>query len=314
MRRLLLPTLLCGLLFADGGLFPSGSIEIYESGQTAIIRHSQGRERLCLATQFYTQADSLAWVVPVPSEPEVESAGIDLFYGLARFTAPIYRYESGLSCFGSNYALDGGERSGDSTGVREVGSGIIGTINWQVLQAFQTETLEDYLISHGYSLPSGCRAVLEHYLNQSWNYFFVARTSDTSEYHYWPSLGITLSFDSDSIVYPLHISRVSAHTSRLVFYLLAEHRQMFTGAQLRFSGKVTQDSFPRYPGFLDREYHLTKLTKTLEPAQMEDITFRNAPDDQPYREVQYGSGYWLMYGAVMLGAIALQLRRRRTRV
>jgi len=312
MRRLLLLPLSCGLLFADGGIFVPVDMPIYESGQVAIIKHSQGRERLCLATQFSTQADSLAWVVPVPAEPEVESSGVKLFYDLERYTAPIYRYNPGLSCWG-NVAPTFNERGTDSSGVNEIGSGIIGSLSWQVLQAFQAETLEDYLTGHGYALPSGTRGTFEHYLNQSWNYFFVARNTDTSEYHYYPSLGITLSFASDSIVYPLYISRISAQTSRLVFYLLAEHRQMFTGAHLRFSGKVTQDSLPTARAFLDREYLLTKLTKTLEPEQMEDITFRNAPDDQPYREIQYTGGYWIMPMLVLAGVFLLQRRRSRRR-
>jgi hypothetical protein len=308
---------LCALLFADGGVFVPSQWEVYEAGQVAIIKLKDRREELSLATRFTTEASSLAWLVPLPGEPEVDSVGIERFNQLAGFCAPIYRQGYGLSCGAEAPPPERGY--GDSTGVWEVGSGIIGDFTWVVVQAYRADTLLRYLTGHGYALPDGTRDAFEHYLRQSWNYFFVARVSDTTQYYYYDrNLGIRLSFPCDSIVYPLYISRISSQASEIVFYVLAEHRQMFRGGQLRFSGRVGADDFP---GFLDQDYHLTKLTKVFAPEQMDDICFRNAPDDQDYREIRYSGSYGIgLLGLVMVvflffrpwGRLQLRTGRRRT--
>ncbi|MEO0107940.1 MAG: DUF2330 domain-containing protein, partial [candidate division WOR-3 bacterium] len=166
--------------------------------------------------------------------------------------------------------------------------------SYQVLQAFLADTLENYLTGHGYSLPSGTRDVFGYYLQKGWSYFFVARLADTALRYNYHNLGVSLEFASDSIVFPLYVSRMSSSESYVSLYVLAEHRQMFRGGRLRFSGKVKPGTF-RYGGtFIDRPYHLTKLTKHFPRNEMQDICLQQAPDDQDYQEVVYSSPYWVM--------------------
>ena len=195
--------------------------------------------------------------------------------------------------------------------MREVSGGVIGDFVYQVLWAYRADTLEHYLRNHGYSLPSGATAVFQHYLAQNWNYFVVARARDTASYNEVRTLGIRLSFSTDSIVFPLYISRIGTSASpEVILYVAADHRQMFPGARTRFSGPADANTFSSYPGFIDRACRLVKLTKTYRTEAMQDLTLRQAPDDQDYREVQDNGGYevWTFGG---LGLVLLMRRRRK---
>jgi hypothetical protein len=192
--------------------------------------------------------------------------------------------------------------------------GVIGPYDYRVLRTAEPETLAGYLRDQGYELPSNAATVFGHYTQKNWQYFVVARLKDSAACYYDRSVGIRLTFATDSAVYPLYISRLSSEYSGVVLYVVADHRQMFNGADLLFSGRVDAGTFPGFAGFVDRPSHLTKLLKYYEPAAMEDITLRRAPDDREFRLVERSGGY--IYGAIgglipLFGIVVFARRRGR---
>jgi hypothetical protein len=297
--------------FADGGMVVQPDAAIQEFGQVAIIRHQDGMEQLSVASSFRSEATDFAWILPLPAEPEVDSFRLALLDELQYYCRPIYRSGSGIGCAGNAVSELG--RSIDSLGVEEIAQGVIGAYDYVVLRAAVPETLAGYLSGHGYALPGNAASVFSHYTEKNWQFFVVARLSDSAAYEYDRSVGIRLTFASDSAVYPLYISRLSSEYSAVILYVVADHRQMFSGARLLFSGRVDAGTFPGYPGFVDRPSHLTKLLKYYDPAAMEDITLRQAPDDREFRVVERGYGY--VYGALgsllpLVGIVIFARRRR----
>ena len=310
MRLALALLLLAAAAFADGGMVAPPDVAIAEFGQVAVIRHQDGMEQLSVASSFRSEATDFAWILPLPSEPAVDSFSMELLYELQFHCRPIYRGGSGFGCAGD--AMSGSGRNSDSLGVEEMERGVIGSYEYRVLRTAEPETLAGYLAGHGYALPGNAAAVFAHYTAKNWQYFVVARLSDSAEYDYDRSVGIRLTFATDSAVYPLYISRLSSGYSAVVLYVVADHRQMFAGARLLFSGHVDQGTFA---GLVDRPSHLTKLLKYYTPAAMEDITLRQAPDDREFRVIERGYGY--IYGAagslIPLVGIGVFARRRRSR-
>lgn len=91
MQRLRLRSTLCilcllvsaGLAFADGMVFP----EVYYAkvaipNQQALIHYSEGVEQLVIETAFLGEGTNFAWVVPLPSAPEVKPVSEHLFPSL----------------------------------------------------------------------------------------------------------------------------------------------------------------------------------------------------------------------------------------
>jgi hypothetical protein len=295
---------------ADGGMVVPPDVTIEEFGQVAIIRFQDGTEQLAVASSFRSEATDFAWILPLPAEPVVDSFSLSLLYELQSLCRPLYRSGSGFGC-ASDVAELG--RNSDSLGVEQLGQGVIGPYAYQVLRTAMPETLAAYLQNQGFELPATADSVFGHYTEKNWQYFVVARLLDSVGVEYDRSVGIRLTFAADSAVYPLYISRLSSGYSAVALYVVADHRQMFPGARLLFSGHVSPGSFPRFPGFVDRPSHLTKLLKYYDAAGMEDISLRQAPDDREFRAIERGYGY--IYGAVgslipLLGIVVFARRRR----
>ena len=299
--------------FADGGMVAPPDVAIEEYGQVAIIRHQDGMEQLAVAASFRSQATDFSWILPLPAEPVVDSFRLALLDELQYYCRPLYRSSSGIGC--ASAVSDLGQFS-DSLGVEQLGQGVIGPYAYEVLKAAVPETLADYLRNQGYELPGTAASIFGHYTDKNWQYFVVGRLRDSISYEYGRSVGIRLTFASDSAVYPLYISRLSSGYSAVAIYVVADHRQMFPGATLLFSGSVDAGTFPEFPGFVDRPSHLTKLLKYYNSTGMEDISLRRAPDDREFRVIQSGYGY--VYGAlgglVPLFGIVIFARRRRRRL
>jgi hypothetical protein len=312
MKPALALLFLVAAAFADGGMVAPPDAAIAEFGQVALLRHQDGVEQLSVASSFRSDATSFAWILPLPSEPVVDSFSLGLLTELQYHCRPIHRGSSGFGCAGDAVTELG--RNSDSLGVEEIEHGVIGSYDYQVLRTTEPETLAGYLADRGYALPSNAAEVFGHYTAKNWQYFVVASLSDSAAYEHDRSVGIRLTFASDSAVYPLYISRLSSEYSAVVLYVVADHRQMFTGARLLFSGRVDAGTFAGYPGFVDRASHLTKLLKYYDPAGMEDITLRQAPDDREYRAIERGYGY--VYGAlgslIPLFGVVMFARRRRS--
>jgi len=312
MRWFGLLPLVAGIALADGGMVVPPGQEIMEYGQVAVIKYFGGVEELSIATQFHATS-GFAWIVPLPSRPEVDSFDSGLLYALQEHCRPLYR--GGANACGCGYAeLGDGYLGEGGRGVEEVGSGVIGDWEWRLFWATEADTLTEYLDSMGYSLPQGTAGAFDHYIDKEWNWFVVARVVDSLWMPHRSHVGIRFRFESDSAVYPLYISRISAYEwTDVILYVLAEHRQMFDGARLKFSGRVGPQTFPGYPGFVERESHLTKLYRGYQMADMEDICLRRAPDDEEYRAIEYYGARDGTSGMFAVLCIVLVLRGRRRR-
>ncbi len=313
MRWLGLLLAIAGVAFADGGMVVPPDEEVEEYGQVAIIKYFDGVEELSIAAQFHATS-GFAWIVPLPSQPDVDSFDQGLLHTLREHCRPLYRgVGNGCACgyaeLGDGYLGEGGR------GVEEIESGVIGNWEWRLFWATEADTLTEYLDSMGYRLPGGMAQALDHYIDKDWNWFVVARVVDGFREYYDSHIGIRFTFETDSIVYPLHISRISAYSrTDVVLYVLAAHRQMFGGSKLKFSGRVGEQTFPGYPGFVERESHLTKLYRGYEPEDMEDICLCRAPDDEDYRAIEfYGArdGTTGMFAMLCVALVLVGRRKRR---
>src|SRR5215471_14634131 len=56
--------------------------------QRALLHFANGKETLVIETTFLAEGTNFAWVVPLPSAPEIKPVSQDLFNGLARMFTP----------------------------------------------------------------------------------------------------------------------------------------------------------------------------------------------------------------------------------
>jgi len=80
MRRMMLLLFLGILAFGDGGFFwQDPYAELEKADQLAFVYYEKQRETLILSISYKGKAGNFAWVIPLPSPPEVSLAPKDFF-------------------------------------------------------------------------------------------------------------------------------------------------------------------------------------------------------------------------------------------
>ncbi|KPJ50384.1 hypothetical protein AMJ40_03135 [candidate division TA06 bacterium DG_26] len=305
MRYVLLFLPLASCAFGDGALFFPPGYPVTETDQIAVIKWENQREELIMRIKFEGDPSDFTWIVPTPTEPTVDSAGVGLFYGLSDFTKPIYK-RRGWSCDDGGiylfHPIGRGELSVDSSEVEIIGEGTVGVLAYQILRADDPLVLHRFLMDSGYHYPEGADSIFASYIDKNWFYWVAARV-DTTQVSalYYGHLGIHLEFTTAEPVYPLRVSRLSSEGSSVTLYVVASHRMHFERAQLKFASRITAEDIQYmrehfYYGYedlldlLEESSFLTKLVRYVPEEDMDDITLRVAPDDREYREVIFYSG------------------------
>ena len=284
---------------ADGVFVPrrgSVRLDIHGPEQKAVIVHRNGEETLILSVKYAGALTDFAWVVPVASRPKVEKGDPEIFRELAELTV-----ESGPGAPGPPTAgLPGGDKTVQVLERRQVG-----VYDVAVLAAGDPNALTYWLRHNGYALPGNPAAVLQHYVRKRWLYVAMRidprRTDEQS-----PSKGrssikkslaegtlhpLSLSFASQTAVYPLRMTSLNPGKARILLYVLAETKAEAEGFATRWAAPlyvVPRDSVLsrvlRKAGFTEETpgtggsprppsptvCFLTKLEASLAPQQMKD--------------------------------------------
>ena len=145
---------------ADGYPVPpygrSGDVEM--PGQKAILLYDalQGREELILSVQLLGASPDAAWVVPLPSAPEVRTASPEWFVQLSDLTQP--RVETRYVPFPLLGAAGAGEAP---SGVEVLSREQIGAFDVSVLSSDDPGALLEWLNGNGYEFPEEGLPILD---------------------------------------------------------------------------------------------------------------------------------------------------------
>jgi hypothetical protein len=113
--------------------------------------------------------------------------------------------------------------------------GVVGSLDYKILQADQADALFQWLKDNRYSY-AGDRSTLDYYVQKKWD--FTVMKIDPRQMKKNPDGSYTgevtptrFKFKSDNIQYPLHITQISVPTSTdALFYVLAKDKVDMTGA------------------------------------------------------------------------------------
>lgn len=300
MKRLLLLAVFFNLFWADGGIMPpQGDYEIYGSHQVAVIKVLPGAEELSILVKAHwvNEYNGFAWVIPLPSEPQISEVDVDLFTDLAHLSAPLY---AGGGCGGP---FSSGGTLGDSNGYGRdyyniISYDTIGFLGTVLIHTNTADSLTSWLNSNNYVAVAGAETMFEDYISRNWNYFFIAR-SDTTQQSSYESVGITFTFSSDTLVYPMKISSLSSLATSLYLYVIGEHKMFFDDAELEYANRISkkeldsiEKAYPILHGYIKEGDYITKLKKeyTYASEMSSDISIYQSPDDTEYHKIS--DKYW----------------------
>ncbi len=226
---LLLALLILPTALADGCYIPPTNYEgdILEPEQKAIIFWDGTVEKLILQVSFEGEMDEFAWIVPVPSYPTLDQSTARLFIELYSITAPLYR-RSGMS---KGFGMMGTGKM-DEAGITVHEEKQVGIYQTATLSAENPEALIEWLNENEYQVPEKLSPLMDFYIEKDW-YFVAMRisvddiyTQDMMQSRDWIANiePLQLSFETDTMVYPLKITSLNGGETEVLLYTFAPYK------------------------------------------------------------------------------------------
>ncbi len=206
---------------ACGGMFCDVAAPVDQSAERIFFffeADSDGDGLGVLTTEvqisYEGDSDGFAWVVPVPTEPELFLSNDAMFTGIANNTTPVLSLQtqsSGGVSFGcatsSDMNLSAQMEAGDRGGVTVVSSEAVGPYDTVVLQAANAEVLVTWLQDEGFDVPDDMETALAPYVTAGQYFVALKLQSDKDSGDIAP---IGMTYDAAAASIPIQLTAVAA--------------------------------------------------------------------------------------------------------
>lgn len=288
---------------ADGKTFPMVADPLADVAsstmprQRAIIAWDGTEQRLAIDTAFTGEGTQFAWLVPLPSEPEILPATKGMFDTAAVLTATrIERSDSGgmwflgavlvIAAFGAMTlksligrvvlavaivlfgvlvflpALGTARGSaGPPAPVEVLSTGAAGIYDTAVLRAKDADDLIQWLHAGGYGAPAGVSDVVQSYLDKDWVFAAAKIRADATGSNEHRAHPLQFRFVTGVPVYPMALTAVGNEDIDLELFVFAEGSASGNGLRRACSLETKPDT--REPGDTDARFMLRSRPITI---------------------------------------------------
>lgn len=299
----ILSLLLAWQALGDGKAFPMVADPLADVAsstmprQRAIIAWDGAEQRLAIDTAFTGEDTEFAWLVPLPSEPEILPATKGMFDTAAVLTAPrVERRDSGgmlflgfvlvLAAFGAMplkslvgritlavvivfvgvlffMPVMGTARggSGPPMPVEVLSSGTAGIYDTAVLRATDADELMEWLAAGGYGVPDNVAGVVQDYLDKGWVFAAAKLTVDDAGAAEHRAHPLQFRFATAAPVYPMALTAVGNEDIELELFVFADGSAAGKGLRDTCSLETKPDS--RAPDDTDARFLLRERPVTI---------------------------------------------------
>lgn len=215
--------------------------DVKQPGQRAFLTWDpvEKVESFTVQPMFEGNAEDFGMVVPTPAQPKLSEAHRDFFKSLAVYTIlkpmDVKKFKSGRwAVGGAKSTAEGAVDILRKSSVKVLESGVVGSLDYKVIEANDAEALFTWLKDNKYAY-SGDRETLDFYVKKRW-YFTVMkidpkqmkkRADGTYAGEVTPT---RFTFESDKLIYPLRITRISVKDKTdALFYIQAPEKMDFPG-------------------------------------------------------------------------------------
>lgn len=304
--------------------------------ERALIAWDGSTQDILMSFGVTGSSERAAWVMPVPSAARVTLGDDAVFDDIAALTAPRIEYrDDWWPTF--SWLTESSAGVGDGVGARPPG-GVsvlaaqrIGPFEVTRLAGDSSAALAAWLGDHGFPQPATLEGNLAPYVEQGWEIVAIQLAPGDTGSLTGALQPLRLTFASDTVVYPMRLSRAATVPQSVALSVLAEHRMdpstvPVTGdaPTLRYAGRLDEQTAPEsLAPYLESGAFLTSWTDVIgDPAHIEhDYVFTRAGHDTTYQQVVHrtrhrgdltGAVLILAVVALTLGGItALWVRRSR---
>jgi hypothetical protein len=219
--------------------FAAKDKDVLQPAQKAFLTWdpAENVESFTVQPRFEGNALDFGMVIPTPSRPKLDEMPRDFFKELAVFTIlepmDISKYKP--TRYLRLFARGGPEEDKEvRKKVRVLEAGIVGSLDYKIIQADRADDLYAWLKDNKYQY-AGDEATLDHYIKKGWT--FTVMKIDTMQMKRRPDgtfdgevTPTRFTFPSDKLVYPLKITQISVKDrTEALFYVQAPDKMDLPG-------------------------------------------------------------------------------------
>jgi hypothetical protein len=242
MRKVMGLLALAGLPLLFGGMpsaesaccyFAAKDKDILQPAQKAFLTFDavEKVETFTVQPKFEGNAVDFGMVIPTPSKPKLDEMPRDFFKELAVFTIlepmDLTKYKRVL--FAPKNGGGGVPETKPKPAVKVLESGIVGSLDYKILEAERADALYEWLKANKYSY-AGDESTLDFYIKKKW--LFTVMKIDTMQMKKRPDgtfqgdvTPTQFTFASEKLVYPLKITQISVKDkTEALFYVQTKEK------------------------------------------------------------------------------------------
>jgi len=216
--------------------------DVTQPGQRAFISWDEKEkiEAFTVQPQFEGNADQFGMVIPSPGKPKLQEMPKDFFKALAVFTIlePMDMTKFKSMSYPSSAGSAPTSRQSESVprpAVRVLEHGIVGNLDYKILEADKADALFSWLKSNKYNY-GGDEATLGHYIDQHWNFTVMKidprQMKRGADGKFMGDITPTrFTFRTAKPIYPLRITQISVKDrTDVLLYVMARKKMDMDGA------------------------------------------------------------------------------------
>ena len=215
--------------------------DVNQPGQKAFLTWDpvEKIESFTVQPTFEGNAEDFGMVIPTPAQPRLNEVHRDFFKSLAVFTIlkpmNMKKFKPPPMAPATASGSGGGRRwLREKKKVRVLEAGVVGSLDYKIIEAERAQDLYDWLKENRYHY-AGDAKTLDHYIQKRW--FFTVMKIDPKQMKRRPDGSYTgevtptrFSFESDKLVYPLRITKISVKDrTDALFYIQAPEKMDLPG-------------------------------------------------------------------------------------
>lgn len=223
---------------------PSGK-PVVNADQTVIIIWDAANkmQHFIRKATFKSEADDFGFLVPTPSEPELDESGNEAFPYLQKLTEPevkkMRRPSQGIGCGCSKKAMRKADKSAPLD-VKVLVEKEVAGFKAVVLEAKSDEALVKWLSEHGYAHSPQIRAWAKPYVEAGWKITALrVAKGDKSEQKTVAAAALRISFKTDRPLFPYR--EPDSHSASKALGINKRLLRIYFVADSRFQGELTKE-------------------------------------------------------------------------
>ncbi len=235
---------------------PTVGEPVVQAGERIVFAHEDGKVVAHIQLQYEGQASEFAWLLPLPSVPELELSSEELFSRLEQATAPrfVLTRQAGDGCpgpgggvsfgCGDDLFLSAGQAdgSGNENNNIAVKASSAGPYDYAVLRADDKEPMLEWLQENGYFVPATTESQLDPYVRPGAYFLALKLRAGQTAGDLQP---VRVEYESERPMVPIILTAVAANPDMgILIWVLGEHRAV----PVNYQHVVINEQYIDWPG------------------------------------------------------------------